>query len=76
MSIFEYDEEKELALLREAEREGGVKLGMQQGIQQGIQVLITSFKELDIPADTVKQKLKTKYELGEADISKYMEMYW
>lgn len=50
MSIFEYDEEKELALLREAEREGGVKLGMQQGIQQGIQVLITSFKELDIPA--------------------------
>lgn len=61
---------------REAEREGGVKLGMQQGIQQGIQVLITFFKELDIPADTVKQKLRTKYELGKADISKYMEMYW
>ena len=72
MSLFEYDEEKELALLREAEREDGVKLG----IQQGIQVLITSFKELDIPADTVKQKLRRKYELGKADISKYMEMYW
>ena len=37
MSIFEYDEEKELALLREAEREAGVQQGIQQGIQQGMQ---------------------------------------
>ena len=36
VSIFEYDEEKELALLREAEREAGVQQGIQQGIMQGI----------------------------------------
>ena len=34
VSIFEYDEEKELALLREAEREAGV--------QQGIQTVVSN----------------------------------
>ena len=36
MSIFEYDEEKELRLLRQAERQGALEEGLQQGIQQGI----------------------------------------
>ena len=38
VSIFEYDEEKELALLRAAEREAGV----QQGIQQGIKAVVSN----------------------------------
>ena len=72
VSIFEYDEEKELALLREAEREAGV----QQGIQYGIQTLITSFKEFDIPKEAVIQQLRNKYSLGEEEIARYMTMYW
>ncbi len=41
MSIFEYDEEKEMALLREAEaragRERGLREGLQEGRQKGLQ---------------------------------------
>ena len=84
VSIFEYDEEKELALLREAEREAGVQQGIQKGIQQGIQqetqhgiqTLITSFKEFDIPKEAVIQQLRNKYSLGEEEIARYMTMYW
>ena len=42
VSIFEYDEEKELALLREAEREAGVQQGIQQGIQQELQTVVSN----------------------------------
>lgn len=37
VSIFEYDEEKELRLLRQAEREYALEQGFEQGRQQGIQ---------------------------------------
>ena len=36
MSIFEYDEEKELALIREDEYNAGVKAGKKEGIKEGI----------------------------------------
>ena len=36
VSIFEYDEEKELALFRAAEREEGIEEGLKQGIEQGL----------------------------------------
>lgn len=35
MSIFEYDEEKELALLRKAEREVGREEGLSEGLNEG-----------------------------------------
>ena len=34
VSIFEYDEEKELRLLREAEREYGIEIGMEKGKEE------------------------------------------
>ena len=36
MSIFEYDEEKELKLLREAEFQAGLEQGLEQGMEQGM----------------------------------------
>lgn len=36
MSIFEYDEEKELALMRKDEYNAGVKAGKKEGIKEGI----------------------------------------
>ena len=36
VSIFEYDEEKELSLLRAAEREEGIEEGLKKGIEQGM----------------------------------------
>lgn len=37
MSILHYDAEKEIALIRQDEREMGLEEGIQQGIQRGIQ---------------------------------------
>ena len=37
MSIFEYDEEKELKLLREAEFQAGLEQGMEQGMKRGLE---------------------------------------
>lgn len=36
MSIFEYDEEKELALMRKDEYNAGVEAGKKEGIKEGI----------------------------------------
>ncbi|MBD5453175.1 MAG: hypothetical protein HDR30_02460 [Lachnospiraceae bacterium] len=38
MSIFEYDEERELALLRKDEYNSGVKAGMEMGRATGIKI--------------------------------------
>lgn len=52
MSIFEYDEEREKALIREAEREmgwnEGLKAGMEHGIKEGIEQGIREGKEQGI----------------------------
>ena len=37
MSIFEYDEEKELKLLREAEFQAGLEQGIERGLEQGME---------------------------------------
>ena len=37
MSIFEYDEEKELKLLREAEFQAGLEEGLERGLEQGLE---------------------------------------
>lgn len=44
VSIFEYDEEKELRLLRQAERKGALEEGRQQGIESGIRSLMENMK--------------------------------
>lgn len=44
VSIFEYDEEKELRLLRQAERKGALEEGRQQGIESGIRSLMDNMK--------------------------------
>lgn len=51
VSIFEYDEEKELALFREAERMEGFEQGLERGLEQGLRALINSLKKFCPDAD-------------------------
>ncbi len=50
MSIYEYDEEREIRLIREDERaigrEEGMKKGMEEGIEKGRQSILTLSKIL------------------------------
>ncbi len=77
VSIFEYDEEKELALFRAAERENGRDEGRQEGLQEGlIQGLITTCKELGVGFEATAEKLKEKYAMKDAEVQKNMKLYW
>lgn len=59
MSIFEYDEEKALRLIRQDERQEGIEEGIRQGVENGIRSLMENMKlslnqamdALNIPAE-------------------------
>ena len=53
VSIFEYDEEKELALFRAAEREEGREEGIQQGLLLGLCAFINSLKKFCSDPDEI-----------------------
>ena len=61
MSIFEYDEEKELNMIRQDEREmgreDGLKEGLEQGLQTGAQLLIKYDLEQHIAREVIIQKV-------------------
>ena len=63
MSIFEYDEEKEMALIREDERRQGVEEGMRRGIEFGISEGAT--KKLIIMVCRKLQKEKSPEQIAE-----------
>ena len=60
MSIFEYDEERELRLIREDERE----IGREEG---GIQILIEDNLEEHISEQRILEKLKRRFNLDEEE---------
>lgn len=73
VSIFEYDEERELELFRAAERENGREEGLQEGLIQG---LITTCKELGVSFEATMAKLKEKYSMKDEEAQKNMKLYW
>lgn len=80
MSIFEYNEEETLKLIRADEFELGMEKGIQQGIAQGIAqsigFLIESYAELGISKQDAFVKIQEKFHLEEDELQKYMEEYW
>ncbi len=79
MSIFEYDEERELALIRRDERELGVQegihYGIQQGIQQGIEAFILDYLEEGIPQERIIEKLIRRFHLSHEQAQEYFSTY-
>ena len=69
VSIFEYDEEKELALLRQAEREEGWEAGRQEGLETGRREGLETGKLQQLLSLTRKQLLPIKTAAQEAGMS-------
>lgn len=69
MSIYEYDEEKELKIIRADERE----LGREEGERKGIIVLIDILNELNAPKDMVLEKISEKFGISEEEAKKYLD---
>lgn len=92
MSIFEYDEEREKALIREAEREmgwneglkagmeHGIKEGREQGIKQGreegIKITIEACKSLNATREVVLNMIMDKFSMEKEKAEEYLQLYW
>lgn len=62
MSIFEYDEERELALLRQGERELGMQEGMQAGELKSKVTLIRKKTNKGLSAEKIAELLEESEE--------------
>ncbi|MDE5780785.1 MAG: hypothetical protein K2I03_04820, partial [Lachnospiraceae bacterium] len=76
MSIYEYDEEKELRIIRADEREIGMEIGRKEGEESarklGIMVLIDVLNELNAPKDIVLEKVSEKFEISREEAEEYL----
>ncbi len=72
MSIFEYDEEKELGRIRKEEREAGEEKGLIQGAVNTIVIL----KGLGISKQEIAAKLAEQFELTQTEAEQLVEKHW
>lgn len=77
MSIFEYDEERELRLIREDEREMGREEGLKEGRQEGrecvMRLIVQDMLEDHIPDERILEKLKKRFVLSETESKQLLE---
>lgn len=87
MSIFEYDEEREMQLIKESMRqvyskegrEEGRKQGLEEGRKEGrvegIQIFILDNLEEKIPPKRILEKLQKRFHLNQEQAEMYFEKY-
>ena len=63
VSIFEYDEEKELRLFREAEREVGIELGIAQGMEKKLYLQVKKKLEKNKTPEQIAEELEEDIEV-------------
>ena len=76
MSIFEYDEEREMELIRRDEREIGKEIGEQIGKERTIQTIISLCRKHGDTREQTIQELCENCELTRDDAEKKMQLYW
>lgn len=67
MSIYEYDEEREMKLIREDERE----LGREEGREEGIRALIETCRDFGLSKEETVFKILQKFALSGEQLQKY-----
>ena len=76
VSIYEYDEEREMRLIRADEREIGMEQGIQQGIQQGIGSVVALCREFGFSLDETIQRVAKDFRIAQADARRSVEKFW
>lgn len=56
--------------------EKGLKKGIEEGLVKGIQATIRTCKNFNIAKDDAAKNLKKEFSLSDAEVEKYMQMYW
>ena len=79
MSIFEYDEEKEMRLLKEAYLEEGEEIGREKGKElqkeKDLKVLVNSLKKYLPDAEVVFQEITSNEEFRDCTKEQILELY-
>lgn len=79
MSIFEYDEEREMQLIKESMRQVYSKEGREEGRKEGriegIQIFILDNLEEKIPPKRILEKLQKRFHLNQEQAEMYFEKY-
>lgn len=71
VSIFEYDEEKEMKLIRQAEREAG----REEGRNEGITAFIALCRKLNLSTEDTLSNLTSQFSISEETARKYLDKY-
>ncbi|MBQ9990296.1 MAG: hypothetical protein IJP31_05065 [Lachnospiraceae bacterium] len=75
MSIFEYDEEKEMRLLKEAYLEEGEEIGKKRRKEKDLKVLVNFMKKYLPDAEAVFQEIISTEEFRDCTKDQIMELY-
>ena len=75
VSIYEYDEEKTMRMLREEAFGDGFENGQLNGIQTGIQATIKTCQKFNASPDFILQNLISEFHLSEDKARSYLEQY-
>lgn len=54
----------------------GLKKGIEEGLVKGIQATLRICKNFNIAKDDAAKNLKKEFSLSDAEVEKYMQMYW
>lgn len=77
LSIYEYDEERELKLIRADERElgreEGLKQGMEQGMEQGVKVVIEMCWEIGFSEEQIISEVAKRFAISEEVARNYIQ---
>lgn len=72
MSIFEYDEEEEMKLIRKQEREAA----MEEGLVIGITAFLALCQDVPLSKEEALAKLTSQFALSEDTAKAYIDKYW
>lgn len=80
MSIYEYDEEKTMRMLREEAYEDGQQAGFQDGLQNGlqqgrIQATINTCLDFNASHEVIIQKLMERFHFSKDNAQNYLNDY-
>ena len=76
MSIYEYDEERELRLIRRDEREIGRQEERQIQQENAIQSIISLCREFGAGKEKTVEKLTERYHLSKEQAEEKIALYW
>ena len=80
MSIYEYDEEREMRLIRADEREIGMEMGLEAGREEGREAgtrgMISIAKEVGCTKEETAQKLQNKLGISKEEAEEYVKKFW